>query len=182
MFWFLLLGLLLVVGAVTLAVSGSGVGRGGDRVVGGLAGPVPERLAAALPPDRPLARADVDALRLPLALRGYRMDEVDDVLDRLSAELSERDARIAELEAALAGAQAGAVGSGDLLAKGDATPEDLPRDDVPHEGGQPGDELLEDAYPSGERPGAERATDEGAADDRPDEQPRTSRDGERGAR
>ncbi|MBU7599226.1 DivIVA domain-containing protein [Streptomyces sp. P38-E01] len=110
MFWFLLLGLLLVIGAVTLAVSGSGVGRGGDRVVGGLADPVPERLAGDLPPDRPVARTDIDTLRLPLALRGYRMEEVDDALDRLGAELSERDARIAELEAALAGAQAGAVG------------------------------------------------------------------------
>jgi hypothetical protein len=29
------------------------------------------------------------------------MDEVDEVLDRLSAEVSERDARIAELEAQL---------------------------------------------------------------------------------
>ncbi len=42
----------------------------------------------------------MDELRLPMALRGYRMDEVDDVLDRLGAELAYRDARIAELEAA----------------------------------------------------------------------------------
>jgi DivIVA domain-containing protein len=40
------------------------------------------------------------------ALRGYRMGEVDDVLDRLGAELAERDVRIAELEAALASAPA----------------------------------------------------------------------------
>ena len=48
------------------------------------------------------------ALRLPVAARGYRMADVDDVLDRLGAELAERDARIAELESALAGAQAAA--------------------------------------------------------------------------
>jgi DivIVA domain-containing protein len=46
-----------------------------------------------------VGRADVDALRFTLALRGYRMDEVDDVIDRLLAELDRKDARIAELEA-----------------------------------------------------------------------------------
>ena len=45
---------------------------------------------------------DVDALRFSLGLRGYRMDEVDLVLDRLRDELSARDLRIAELEASLA--------------------------------------------------------------------------------
>jgi cell division septum initiation protein DivIVA len=35
-------------------------------------------------------------------MRGYRMDEVDDVLDRLAAEVSQRDARITDLEERLA--------------------------------------------------------------------------------
>jgi len=35
-------------------------------------------------------------------MRGYRMDEVDDVLDRLAVEAQERDARIDELETRLA--------------------------------------------------------------------------------
>ena len=35
-------------------------------------------------------------------MRGYRMDEVDDVLDRLAAEVQVRDARIDELETRLA--------------------------------------------------------------------------------
>lgn len=62
----------------------------------------PDRVADALPESRPVVRADIDALRLPVAPRGYRMAEVDDVLDRLAAELAERDARIAELTAARA--------------------------------------------------------------------------------
>lgn len=115
MFWFLLLGLLLVIGGVTVAVVRSGVGESDGRVSGGLGDPVPERLAPDLPADRPLVRSDLDALRLPLGVRGYRMEEVDDVLDRLGAELSERDARIAELEAGLAGAQAAATGRSDLF-------------------------------------------------------------------
>ena len=53
-----------------------------------------------------MGRADVDALRFPLAARGYRMADVDDALNRIAAELAERDARIADLESALAGAQA----------------------------------------------------------------------------
>ncbi|MDK1476258.1 DivIVA domain-containing protein [Streptomyces sp. 549] len=113
-FWFLLIAMLAVVGAVTLAVVGSGDGSG-RAAEGGLHDAEPDRVTDPLPEDRPVGRGDVDALRLPLALRGYRMAEVDDVLDRLGAELAERDARIAELESALAGAQAAAMGRGDLF-------------------------------------------------------------------
>jgi DivIVA domain-containing protein len=51
----------------------------------------------------------VDGLRFPLAARGYRMADVDDALSRLGAELAERDARIADLESALAGARSGSA-------------------------------------------------------------------------
>lgn len=44
--------------------------------------------------------ADVDKLRFALGLRGYRMDQVDEVLDRLRDELAAKDLRIAELIAA----------------------------------------------------------------------------------
>ncbi|WP_030619586.1 DivIVA domain-containing protein [Streptomyces sclerotialus] len=103
MFWFLLIALVAVVAVVTLAVVGGGDG-------GALREAEPERLHDPLPADRPCTRADVEEVRLPPALRGYRMNDVDDVLDRLGAELAERDARIAELEAALAGANAAAMG------------------------------------------------------------------------
>ena len=58
----------------------------------------PDRAPLVLPADRPLVRDDVDSVRFAVGVRGYRMDEVDDVLDRLAVEVSERDARIAELE------------------------------------------------------------------------------------
>ncbi|MGP3953360.1 DivIVA domain-containing protein [Streptomyces sp. 7N604] len=108
MFWFLLIALVAVVAAVTLIVVG-----GDDGVA--LPDAQPDRLDDPLPADRPVARADVEALRLPMTVRGYRMADVDDVLGRLGAELAERDARIAELEAALAGAQASAMGGSSLL-------------------------------------------------------------------
>ena len=59
------------------------------------------------PPDRspwgdlaagPVSRADIDALHFSLAFRGYRMDEVDDVLDRISAELSAKEDQLAWYE------------------------------------------------------------------------------------
>ncbi|MFE5514355.1 hypothetical protein ACFQ9J_27860 [Streptomyces sp. NPDC056529] len=100
MFWFLLITMVVVVAAVTLAVVG-----GGDSEV--LPEVAPEQLVDPLPLARPVDRADVEALRLPVAARGYRMADVDDVLVRLGAELAERDARIAELEEALAGPDGG---------------------------------------------------------------------------
>ena len=45
--------------------------------------------------------SDVDHLRFALGLRGYRMDQVDQVLDELRDELAEKDAEIARLRAAL---------------------------------------------------------------------------------
>ena len=95
MFWLILVVIVLVVGAAALVALGGG---------GSLPDAERDRLAADLPLERQLDRSDVDGLRFPMALRGYRMDEVDDVLDRLGVELAHRDGRIAELEAALAAA------------------------------------------------------------------------------
>ncbi|MER6978339.1 DivIVA domain-containing protein [Streptomyces carpinensis] len=103
MFLFLVVALAVVVAAVTLAVVGGGEGTGP------LPEATPERLHDPLPPDRQVGRADVERIRFPLAVRGYRMSDVDDALSRLGAELAERDARIADLESALAGARAAAA-------------------------------------------------------------------------
>lgn len=45
--------------------------------------------------------ADVDRLRFAVALRGYRMDQVDQVLDDLRDQLAARDRKIAALRAEL---------------------------------------------------------------------------------
>ncbi|MDT4924981.1 MAG: hypothetical protein QOG01_2694 [Pseudonocardiales bacterium] len=50
-----------------------------------------------LPLERVLQPEDVDAVRLPVALRGYRFAETDLLLDRLATELRSRDAEIARL-------------------------------------------------------------------------------------
>jgi DivIVA domain-containing protein len=84
--------LLLVAVAVVVAIAVVAAGFGDS-----MAEVAPDRDGAFLP-QRELRRADVDALRFSVGLRGYRMDEVDDVLDRLCDELAQRDARIGELE------------------------------------------------------------------------------------
>jgi len=85
----LLLAVLAVLGAVALVAAGRGTAMPDvdpDRAPLGV-----------LPPDD-VGPTEVERLRFSLAFRGYRMDEVDDVLDRLTAELADRDARIAELQ------------------------------------------------------------------------------------
>ena len=86
-FVFLLAGIAVIAVVALLAV-----GRLGE-----LPDVEPDRAPLALP-DRPLVRDDVDSVRFAVGMRGYRMDEVDDVLDRLASEVSERDATIAQLE------------------------------------------------------------------------------------
>ena len=48
-----------------------------------------------LPDDRPVTADDVRALRISVAFRGYRMTEVDWLLDQFALVLDERDAEIA---------------------------------------------------------------------------------------
>ncbi|QFG70299.1 DivIVA domain-containing protein [Ornithinimicrobium pratense] len=45
----------------------------------------------------PLSPVDVHGVRFDIALRGYRAEQVDGALERLAAELGERDAEIARL-------------------------------------------------------------------------------------
>ncbi|MGH8892151.1 MAG: DivIVA domain-containing protein [Actinomycetes bacterium] len=85
----LLLVLLAVVAAIAVVAAGGG---------GSMATVHPDRSPRGALPAGPVDRASVDGLRFSVAFRGYRMDEVDEVLDRLVTELDARDARIVELE------------------------------------------------------------------------------------
>lgn len=101
---------LIVVAAVAAALFGlvAVVFGRGEELAALAPGVTPTRL-----PRGEITGEDVRELCFQQALRGYRMDEVDWVLDRLATELdrtgTERDglvARVAELEAQLAGAGA----------------------------------------------------------------------------
>jgi DivIVA domain-containing protein len=62
-----------------------------------------DRSPVELPADRPVSGDDVRALRISVTARGYRMTEVDWLLEQLSGALDERDAEIAGLRARLDG-------------------------------------------------------------------------------
>jgi DivIVA domain-containing protein len=93
-------GLVFVVG---LVVVGGLLFLGGSLLLGrGETQPPadPGRSPVELPDDRPVVGDDVRALRMSVAFRGYRMTEVDWLVDQLAQVLDERDAEIAQLRAA----------------------------------------------------------------------------------
>jgi DivIVA domain-containing protein len=92
-------GLVFVIG---LLVVGGLLFLGGSLLLGrGETQPPAEfgRSPVELPDDRPVVGDDVRALRISVAFRGYRMTEVDWLLDQFAQVLDERDAEIAQLRA-----------------------------------------------------------------------------------
>lgn len=85
------------------------------RREGQLATEPPDRGDVGLPSDRPLRPADLDQLAFGLVIRGYRMAEVDDALDRVRDLLADKDAEIERLRAH--------VGAGGASAPGEAVDE-----------------------------------------------------------
>lgn len=91
--WFIAAVAVVALGVAAVVAAGSGGSMAQD--------PVRDTYAMTVSDD-PLDGDDVRGLRFGVALRGYAMDQVDAVLDRLAAELDARDARVAEVEAQLA--------------------------------------------------------------------------------
>ncbi len=88
--WYGLLAILLATGIFALAARFLPAGEQ-------IAPPLRDEPPWELPPDRSLQPDEIDGVRLPVALRGYRFAETDLLLDRLAAELRVRDAEIAQL-------------------------------------------------------------------------------------
>jgi DivIVA domain-containing protein len=89
---------LIIVLAVVAGVAAVATGR----VRGGLSAPSSTLPEVELPPDH-IGTQDVDAIRFSVGFRGYRMDEVDVVLDRLGLELGAAEEEIRELRQHLYG-------------------------------------------------------------------------------
>jgi len=87
----ILLGVLVSV-AVIFAVFAVTLGRGGSMTQF-----QPDWPGRPLPEDRTVRAADVGTAKFSLAFRGYRMAEVDEALDRIAAEIAERDDAILRL-------------------------------------------------------------------------------------
>ncbi|HET9872436.1 MAG TPA: DivIVA domain-containing protein [Propionibacteriaceae bacterium] len=103
--WFIAVIVIAALGAAALVAAGGLGHMDGD--------PVRDVFRQDLPPaGRRLDPDDIHSLRFGVTLRGYAMDQVDDVLERLAREIAERDAVITNLStAAESGAGAPTPGS-----------------------------------------------------------------------
>jgi DivIVA domain-containing protein len=107
--------LLLLVGVLVVAGIGFGVVvliTSGDP---GLGPAEPDGRAVPLPAGRPLAEADIAALRFDTALRGYRMAQVDAALRRTAYDLGYKEELITVLMAEVDALRAGRREDAELL-------------------------------------------------------------------
>jgi DivIVA domain-containing protein len=81
MVWLFAILVVLVMGGVAMVASGRG---------GSMPPAYDDRPDLVLPEGRPLEAGDLRRVRFGLALRGYRMSDVDALLDRLATELEDR--------------------------------------------------------------------------------------------
>jgi DivIVA domain-containing protein len=83
----------------------------------GLVPAEPDGRARPLPNDRSLREDDLKAVRFDIALRGYRMAQVDRMLRRTAYDLGYKDEMIAVLEAEVAALREGRSEDADVLRK-----------------------------------------------------------------
>ena len=82
MMWVFAVLIVLAMGGVAMLAAGHGEP---------MAPAYDDRPDAVVPADRPIAARDLRTVRFSLALRGYRMSEVDALLQRLARELEQRE-------------------------------------------------------------------------------------------
>ena len=82
MTWFFGIVIVLVVGVIAVVASGRG---------GAMADVYDDRPDSRVQADGPLTARDLRTVRFSTAFRGYRMSEVDALLDRISAELQQEE-------------------------------------------------------------------------------------------
>jgi DivIVA domain-containing protein len=84
MMWFFAILIVLALGGIAALAAGKGTPMAESR---------PDRPRLGVPDDRPLRGADLRRVRFSLAFRGYRMSEVDELLDRLASQLESSEGR-----------------------------------------------------------------------------------------
>jgi DivIVA domain-containing protein len=101
--WFFALLVVVLIGAVAVVASGrwGAMGEAYD-----------DRPDVLVPARHALTAADIESSRFGVGVRGYRMDEVDTLLERVAREVAERDRRIADLERAVMPIVHGPEGAG----------------------------------------------------------------------
>lgn len=94
MIWFFAILVVLALGAVAVVAAGRGAPM--EPVYDD----APDSL---VPAEGPITAQDLRRVRFPLAFRGYRMAEVDALLDRLAEEREQEEARARRIQSAGAG-------------------------------------------------------------------------------
>lgn len=88
---------ILVLGVLIIGFLALMVTRGQQHVVEPMAEPLPTLPPVLLPEAQDVTARDIQDIRFAVGLRGYRTDQVDQVLARLSAAIEARDQQIADL-------------------------------------------------------------------------------------
>ncbi|HET9657062.1 MAG TPA: DivIVA domain-containing protein [Kineosporiaceae bacterium] len=125
---------------LTLAVLGVIAAVATGRISGGLEDPSTSLPARALP-EGEVTASSLEVVRFSPALRGYRMDEVDAVLDRVAVELARRDRELVQLRQELRLAEQAYRGHYPAVDYQDRATGSLPfpgPDSAGHQGGYPG--------------------------------------------
>ncbi|MDX2974731.1 DivIVA domain-containing protein, partial [Kribbella solani] len=91
--WFFGLIVIVLIGAVAVVASGRW---------GAMSTAYDDRPDMTVPARQALTATEIESARFAVGVRGYRMDEVDTLLERVAKEVAERDRRIADLERAVA--------------------------------------------------------------------------------
>ncbi|MGN7147894.1 DivIVA domain-containing protein [Arthrobacter sp. SAFR-179] len=121
MSFFLVFLAVVLVAAVLWAGLGRRSRKTGGAVLPGLLDGGFEEPPANLPPvllPERAAPGDIEQVRFSLGLRGYRMDQVDQVLDELRDQLATRDAELAGLRSRLAAMEQAGVQHGEHSSDG----------------------------------------------------------------
>jgi len=161
--FFLVFLAVLLIGAVLWASVGARPGKASGRPLPALLDAGVEEPPANLPPVLLPANAapqDVDSVRFALGLRGYRMDQVDQVLDELRDQLAASRQEVETLKVRLAALEQHALepGTQEALQRGDA-----PKADEPKTAGPGADEHSTDEHGAVEQGAEKPVTVEGQA-------------------
>lgn len=88
---------ILVLGVLIIGFLALIITRGQQHLVKPMAEPLPTLPPVLLPEAEEVTARDIQDIRFAVGLRGYRTDQVDQVLARLSAAIEARDQQIADL-------------------------------------------------------------------------------------
>src|SRR5699024_6345622 len=89
---------ILVLGVLVIGFLAIVITRGEKGMVQPLAEPLPSLPPVVLPEAKDIVAQDISEIRFAICLRGYRTDQVDQVLDRLTEAVEQRDQLIADLQ------------------------------------------------------------------------------------